>query len=60
MPEDTREGHKRPIRKQGSGASLVAQGKRIHHLPVQETRGRSLGGEDPTCHATTKSVHPDY
>ena len=59
MPEDTREGQKQPIRKHTSGASLVAQGKRIH-LPVQETRVRSLGGEDPTCHGTAKSVQHEY
>ena len=40
----------------GGGASLVAQRWRIP-LPVQETRVRSLGQEDPTCPGATRPVH---
>ena len=37
------------------GTSLVVQSIRIH-LPMQGTRVRSLGGEDPTCCRATKPV----
>ena len=41
------------------GASLVAQWLRIH-LPMQGTRVRALGREDPTCRKATKPVHRNY
>ena len=40
-------------------ASLVAQWSRIR-LTMQETRVRSLIGEDPTCHEATKPVRHNY
>ena len=40
-------------------ASLVAQWSRIC-LTMQETRVRSLIGEDPTCHEATKPVRHNY
>ena len=41
------------------GTSLVAQWLRIH-LPMQETRVRSLVRDDPTCHGATKPVRHNY
>ena len=32
-------------------------GKKAIRLPMQETRVRSLGGEDPTCLGATKPVN---
>ena len=43
-----------PLRS-GTRASLVAQWLRIC-LPMQGTRVRALGSEDPTCHGATRPV----
>ena len=43
------------VRKEGDGASLVAQWLRIR-LPIQGTRVQALVQEDPTCHGATKPV----
>ena len=40
-------------------ASLVVQWLRIH-LPMQGTRVRALGREDPTCHRATKPMRHNY
>ena len=40
-------------------ASLVAQWLRIC-LPMQGTRVRALGWEDPTCRGATKPVSHNY
>ena len=48
-----------PIKNWQSGASLVAQWLRIR-LPVQGTRVRALGQEDPTCHGAAKPVRHNY
>ena len=45
--------------KNGQGASLVAQWLRIC-LPMQGTRVRALGQEDPTCRRATKPMHHNY
>ena len=48
--------HPLPFRKRMGGPSLVVQWQRIH-LPMQETRVRSLVHEDPTgCRATKPST----
>ena len=41
------------------GTSLVVQWLRTH-LPIQGTRVRALGQEDPTCHGATKPVRRIY
>ena len=40
-------------------ASLVVERLRIS-LPMQETRGRALVWEDPTCHRATKPIRHNY
>ena len=47
------------IKREGSGASLVAQRLRIR-LPMQGTRVRALVWEDPTCRGATKPVCHNY
>ena len=48
-----------PFKVDNRGTSLVAQWLRIH-LPMQGTRVRALGREDPTCCGATKPVHHNY
>ena len=41
-------------------ASLLAQWLKKIHLPMQETRVRSLVQEDLACYEATKPVYHDY
>ena len=47
------------IKKEGTGASLVAQWLRVC-LPMQGTRVRALVWEDPTCRGATGPVSHNY
>ena len=47
------------VKKQGLGASLVAQWLRVC-LPMQGTRVRALVWEDPTCRGATGPVSHNY
>ena len=47
------------IKNLSKGASLVAQWLRIR-LPMQETRVRTLVGEDPTCRGAAGPVSHNY
>ena len=48
-----------PYQNVSGRASLVAHWQMIH-LPLQETRIRSLTWEDPTCRGVTKPVRHKY